>query len=185
MRLLLCFITIFKKLTGGVQMKLVILTVVSFFAIITFAKGPESTAHYVVPVEEPELVPYSRFEVEIIKPYMSEGTELISYKLPELLVGVKGGQQVNLTRIPESLNSWKSDEITAHCTDINEFFSCNIHVNKALNGEQNSPNLLLKQKALDHLKSLQNISEIEKSALTAVIDKFHTGDPAGILSYEL
>ena len=163
---------------------------------LVFAKKDESKmeAVYVVP-SPPELVSHSRFIVEIVEPFKGPETEKISYIFPEILVGEKD-RVIELSRIEGTENSWTSDLITAHCTIIDDSFSCNVLVNKpeqqtwldrirslALPKAYASVENLCQGHAVAHLSSM-GLSRGDINNYTQIIGSFCSSEPAGFFSYK-
>lgn len=94
-----------------------------------FAKKGElpDKADYIVPTT-PELVPYSRFKIKIIAPYLGDVTKSIAYVFPPELTGMEN-YEVRLQRVGAT-NTWESPELTAVCTEYDKTFSCNVYVKK-------------------------------------------------------
>lgn len=166
-------------------MKTIILTLLCFFAFVAGASD-DFMADYVVPTP-PDLVEYSRFQVLIKSAYKGQKTDKIIYTFPEDLTGVTDGT-VELRRAEKESNIWLGDEMTAVCTTNQSFFSCNMYLKKEQAvGEFQTTNsrfrVFDKQRALDVLRSKGFAQEVfDKKA--RVLDRFHSGEPAGILSYQ-
>lgn len=153
--------------------------------------GPETEAIYIVPTS-PELVSHSRFVIDIVDPFVDENTRKISYRFPEILVG-EANKLIELTRAPNTVNSWTSEIMDCHCTIIDsDNFSCNVHL-KGPSTTLSEANLVETEtpggelslaKSLAHLESLP-LSDEEKTAYRGVIRSFFSGEPAGIFTYEL
>lgn len=174
-----------------IWLKLGLLGIVAVFGLKTHLvfggdKDREIFAEYIVPTP-PELVPYSRFLVKIVAPYHGPNTQEISYEFPPELTG-EPGKVIRLTPDVSQNLVWKSPEMIAACTTLHEIFSCNVHLEKANIQSLSSrapvaASGLDKQRALDFLKN-QGLSTEEFNNRSAVLDHFHGGEPAGILTYE-
>lgn len=151
--------------------------------------GPETEAVYTVPTS-PEFVPYSRFVIDIVEPFVGEQTQIISYRFPEILVG-EPSRLIELTRVEGTENSWTSDVMDCHCTIVDgDNFSCNVYLKtapaseaRALVGLAAETGLSL-EKSLSHLETMP-LSETEKIAYRGVVRSFFSGEPAGIFTYEI
>ncbi len=188
-------------------MKIVLLIKVTITALLMSltAQASDDMAEYTVPVPD-NLVEYSRFFVKINKPYGGDNTQSISYTFPEELTGFPP-LTVNLKRIPQTQNSWESPELTAHCTTLESWFSCNIHLKKQSALAQNltqkasvlqgllggTPFLVPQTQARAIAINKDNVVEfLTSSAISPkmlqgqldVLDIFLSSEPAGILSYE-
>ena len=159
--------------------KLIQLTLIVIFSLSTFARSGkvDSEASYIVPTV-PELVPHSRFKIKIIDGYKGPETQRISYVFPEQLIG-EANKVISFTRIKNTMNSWTSPELNAHCTADEYDFSCNIYINKA-----NELNPLTVEQSISNLQLL-NLPEATISNLTGVIQSFFSHEPAGFMSYEI
>lgn len=147
---------------------------------VLYAKGgqPETEALYIVPTPG-DLVADSRFIIEIVTPFTGPETDKIAYIFPEALIG-EPNRLIELSRIGGTLNSWESDELTAHCMTIEDFFSCNVYLNKATEvAELSWPWNWLVTKAEAIGRAL-----CERPSSNAVTDHFCSNEPAGILTYE-
>ncbi len=166
---------------------------------ISFAKGADTTAHYIVPTPA-ELVEHSRFEVEIVKSYAGSSSTEISYVFPKELTG-DPGLLVQFKKITGNedtgVSFWEAEQMTAACTDDGERVQCNVYLKKTPVGRaqalfqfplvqqdfRSSVPLFDSSKAKDFLVN----SGLPKQILDAklnVLDKFLSSEPAGILSYE-
>ncbi|MBY0385774.1 hypothetical protein K2X05_11515 [bacterium] len=177
----------------------IIFSMLNLFCVMSFAKGADTTATYIVPTS-PELVPYSRFEVEIVKPYTGETSSEISYIFPKELTG-DPALQVNFKLIEmdedSKVSRWDAKEMTAVCTDNGEDVKCNMYLKKSPSIIQQSrmfqfANFDLSQfRATPILDSTKAVDFIKKSGFSkdvmdaklSVLDKFLSSEPAGILSY--
>lgn len=165
-----------------------------------FAKG-SLIAEYTVPTPM-DLVEYSRFEIPINKPYTGAGTQSISYTFPEELTG-SPALTVTLQKIAGTDNMWDSPLMTASCTTVNDWFSCNIYLKKTQTTEpqpvldlsnlvgrispRETPRMV--PIGIDRSQVLQFLNQnapspeaLEKQI--KVLDQFLDSEPAGILSYE-
>lgn len=180
------------------------LPVILFISNPTLAKGEtdsDTFAEYTVPTSA-DLIDFSRFHVKINQPYIGDASNTLSYTFPEELTG-NPPLTVNLKRIPGTKNSWESPELTAHCTTVDDWFSCNIYLNKSVPKANKSMSLvdlfngaaitktplasstpfINKQKVIDFLT--QNaVSAQSLQQQIDVLDQFLSSEPAGILSYE-
>ena len=171
------------------------------------AKGgsADTVADYIVPVR-PELVAYSRFKVDIVKPFKGVYTEEIAYTFPAELAG-KPLLTVHLKPVSydsaTDVSIWESPEMTASCTTSSEKFICNIYVKKTplikAQGFMTSISLesfatptpdvkefnyvLNKASAVDFLNQTISDKNILQKQLD-VLDSFLDSEPGGILSYE-
>lgn len=145
-----------------------------------FAKGaPETQADYIVPVAA-NLVPYSRFKVDIVKPYIGDATKEISYIFPKELTG-DPALQVNMKLVSMdtnlNLSEWDSPEMSATCTADDERVTCNMYVKKS------AGRFLDTSKAIDFLtKTSTNPSTLQSQI--EVLESFIKKEPGGILTYE-
>ncbi len=167
-------------------MRIILFSIMSLlcFANSSYAKGPVEWAEYIVPTP-PELVQYSRFLVKINAPYRGQGTQEISYTFPEELTGV-ADQAIVLQPSPTQPNFWESPEMTASCTILDDIFSCNMYLKKSTAVSPlfaTSSTLFDKNRAREFLKN-KGLSAEEFEKRSAVLDHFHGGEPAGILTYE-
>lgn len=173
--------------------------ILSLFSALSFAKGADTTAVYIVPTS-PELVPYSRFEVEIVKPYTGESSSEISYIFPKELTG-DPALQVNFKLVEmdaeNKVSRWDAKEMTAVCTDNGEDVKCNMYLKKVpslvrqtnmfqfanfnLSQFRATP-ILDSTKAVDFIKN-SGLSKDVMNAKLSVLDQFLSSEPAGILSY--
>ncbi len=152
--------------------------------------GPDTEGDYIVP-SPPHLVPYSRFKVQIVDRYQGPDTQKISYIFPEILTG-EPARVVSLTRIPNTVNSWTSPELDAHCVVVDNDFSCNIYVHTSTtSSKSNAPcGGTLSQKALSMNDAIANLprlglSDVEVTAYSEVVQSFFCGEPGGILFYDI
>lgn len=148
-------------------------------------------ALYIVPAST-DLIQHSRFTVNVLKPYAGKHTQTIVYEFPEILVG-EAHYQVVLHKVPGTINSWKSDVLEAHCTTVQQLFSCNIHIIKRPDElswlhlilpkamAQNS--LLSLSKSLRHLEKL-SLPQQDLAPFKKVVEVFFSHEPAGFLSYQ-
>ncbi len=166
-------------------MKLVIVFIVFLTgALQLFAKGgePDTEALYIVPTPT-DLVPHSRFIVQIVEPFRGPETQKISYVFPEALIG-QADRKIEFSRIAGTENSWVSDELTAHCTIIDEFFSCNIYVNQDQIFTQDPwPLRWIMPTAQAALRKICS-GVFAPGVVGSVQEQFCSNEPAGILSYE-
>jgi hypothetical protein len=166
---------------------------------MSFAKGADTTAEYIVPTS-PDLVPYSRFQVEIVKPYTGDASTEISYIFPKELTG-DPALQVNFKLVEmdaeNKVSRWDAKEMTAVCTDNGEDVKCNMYLKKITPMFRQSRMLQLANlnfsslrgtpvldatKAVDFIKN-SGFSKDVMDAKLSVLDKFLSSEPAGILSY--
>lgn len=177
----------------------ILFSILNLFCLMSFAKGADTTAEYIVPTSA-ELVPYSRFEVEIVKPYTGDTSNEISYIFPKELTG-DPGLQVNFRRVDmdseTKVSHWDAKEMTAVCTDNGEDVKCNMYLKKIPSVVQQSrmfqfTNFNLSQfRATSVIDSTKAVDFIKKSGLSkdvmdaklSVLDQFLSSEPAGILSY--
>ncbi len=163
---------------------------------LVFAKKgqPDTEGLYVVP-SPPELVDHSRFIVQIVDPFQGPETTKISYIFPEVLIG-EANRLIEFQRIEGTENSWTSDLLTAHCTVIDETYSCNISINKP---KQQSfleafHNLFIPQalaqvlnlcqgQAVTHIGQM-DLAPDDIAKYTQVVGQFCSNEPAGFLSYD-
>ncbi len=173
-------------------MRSLILLIVMSISLVVNAKGADKTGIYIVPTS-PEFVQYSRFEVQILDSYAGDSTQVISYIFPEVLTG-EPNRVLSLKRIPDTLNSWESDQLIAHCTTLGESFSCNISFKKEIQAYWNwhrfiipfahaSSTALSKEKSIAHLSTMGFTLEAQ-SGLSHVIDEWFSNEPGGILIYD-
>lgn len=172
-----------------------------------FAKNnePETEALYIVP-SAPEFIEYSRFIIKIVKPYVDEQTQTISYVFPEVLVG-EANRVIEFQKVSGTLNQWDSPDAQAFCTITDDIFSCNIVLKKKISrlfnyvfrqafAQNNSldikdssivsgiVNSIHRDKSLDHLGKM-NLTPQDLLAFEHVVNSFFSNEPAGILSYEI
>ncbi len=158
-------------------------------------KSSSFDAVYIVPTS-PELVEYSRLKMKVLEAYDGDRTQVLTYIFPEILVGEKN-KVIRLFRIPNTENSWKSEELTAHCTTVARQFSCNVYLNKEEDDGisfSSMIDLLIPRahgqaslgldlnRSLSHLTTL-GLSPIQEAQFSRVIEDFFSGEPAGIFSY--
>lgn len=166
-------------------MKHLILSLLTGLPSLVFA-SEGFVADYVVPTP-PELVEYSRFQVQIKSAYKGRDTDKIVYTFPEDLTGITDGT-VTLKKVSEVSDLWVGDEMEAVCTTNQSFFSCNMYLIKeqdqqAFQITRSSLKIFDKQRALDVLRSKDFAQDVFDKK-SRVLDHFHSGEPAGILSYQ-
>jgi hypothetical protein len=168
---------------------------------LSLASGPDSVATYIVPTS-PELVPYSRFAVQIVQSYSAD-SKAISYIFPKELTG-EPALQVDFRWVESDLQTkvshWDSEPMEALCTDDGETVNCNIYVKKVPMkrmqtfarglefsdlslGARSMVPLINASKAVDFI----NKSGLPKDVIDAklkVLDQFLSSEPGGILTYD-
>ena len=175
-------------------MKLCFLILLCAFKVAVADSTPNDFAEYIVPTP-PELVGYSRFEVGIVKSYSGQSSTEISYIFPKLLTGdpalVVKFQRTGTESGPTT--HWDSDVMEAVCTDNGKRISCNIYLKKApefatktafgFTQAQFLTPLLNSSGAIDFINK-SGLSPEAQAAQLAVLDKFMSSEPGGILSYD-
>lgn len=173
-----------KVVFKGIKLKK--LTLIFSFSTILFStfisihakkNGLPTDALYIVPTPA-ESFAYSRFHINIVKPFQDHTTQAIAYEFPEILVG-EPKRVIEFTRVNVNENNWISQEgVKAYCNVTGEVFNCNIDM---LSVSQSAFSM---DKALNHLKNL-NLTTDEIQGYSGVIKNFYGNEPAGILSYEI
>ncbi len=169
-----------KREKGDSMKNLVLIFFILSQPVLLNAKDgkPETEGLYIVPTPG-DLVADSRFIVEIVTPFSGPETEKIAYIFPEALIG-QTDRLIEFSRIKGTDNSWVSDELTAHCTTIDDFFSCNLYLNQTKQVVQMTwPWGWIVNKASAATQAL-----CSGSFFSAVNEHFCSNEPAGILTYE-